>query len=118
MTEPLPPSEFDATSVEPDGYIEIVYKTGNPELYPFKALKFWRWEGPKLIIVLNQDGRIEIPDLGIRRVNVKDNSEGYVLAQEFIKACDHIKELENQLRFAHGKMLQKRKEMLRWHATS
>jgi hypothetical protein len=119
--EALPRAEFDATSVEPDGHLEIVYKSGPTEHVFFRDIKRWFWrrgDSTVLVIVFQNGSRSEIPELGIRRVNVMPNSEGYVLCQDFLKAAAHVDELENHLKFASGKMLQKRKEMLEWHATS
>jgi hypothetical protein len=120
--EPLLRSEFDATSVEPDGYIEVVYYGEIPnETYFFSDIKRWHWSADyqTLAIIFNGgQGRVEVPVEAIRKVRVRDNSEGYVLAQQFISAVDEIEVVEAKLRFLKGKMLQKREEMLRWHATS
>jgi len=121
--EPLLRKEFDATSVKPDGYIEVVYfgEESNTS-YFFDDVKSWHWEvgeqGPRLIVVFNTGDRHEIPTEHIRTVKVKGNSPGYILAQEYLEAVDEVEVLEAKLRWKQGVVARKREEMLRWHGTS
>lgn len=124
--EQLPQSASDATSVEPDGYIKIVFKSNiQAHRYNFKHLKHWGWKAAgdglgKVLVVVGRDGnRVEFPELGVLCVEVFDNSNKYMAWKAMEDAAAHVIELQHHLDQAQAKFDEKRKEFFRrWPVTS
>jgi hypothetical protein len=123
MTGPLLHGAFDATSVEPDGYIEVIFNDGHtPVSYFFADIKEWHWNtgdmGEHLVVVFKTGDRHELPSHGIHQVKVKGNSQGYVLAQQYLESVAEVDHLEAKLQWKRGQAARQKEAMLRWHATS
>jgi hypothetical protein len=111
--EQLPQREFDATSVKPDGYLKVVFKSGPSHVFDFAEYGPWHWRDGYLIIQKKDNtGRLEIPELGIKFIEVQNNSERYTTAKSFLDAVDHIVDLEAHLERATYNMNKKRLKML------
>lgn len=109
--EQSPQSEFDATSVKPDGMLIVIYSHVDfnsderlQDEYPFFDIEHWQWSPDALIVTKNDNTVEQIPKSSILKIIVYRNTSLYLAAQRKLKAEVHLLEVQEHLYQAHVKV--------------